>query len=320
MRMIWLALLALLIGVIGLIARTKKDQLIEELKLATTLFGFGGIVAGLALLGASALTVIPSGHVGVPVVFGKVANRSIPEGLNVVNPFAIVVKMSVRTETYTMSSEHNEGTVKGDDAIKALSKDGLALPLDITAAFRLVAKDAPWIYRNLGQDYVNSILRPASRTAIRDATSRYTFQECYSTKREELSQTMEDLLIKRVKDLIAKRIETEGIIGFAIDQVMLRNVAPPPKVKTAIEMKLAAEQDAQRMEFVLLKERKEAERKEIEAGGIRNFQLIVTQGLTPSYLTWKGIETTRLLSESPNAKIVVIGAGDKGLPIILGGN
>ncbi len=318
--MIWLALLAFLIGIIGLIAKSKQDQLIGELRLAANLFGIGGIIAGFGLLGASALTIVPAGHVGVPVIFGKVQNISISEGLNLKNPFAIVEKLSVRTETYTMSSEHSEGNIRGDDAIKALSKDGLALPLDITAAFRLVPKDAPWVYRNFGKGYVETILRPAARTAIRDATSRYTFQECYSTKREELSMTMETLLVKRVKDLISKRLEKDDIIGFAIDQVMLRNVAPPPKVKSAIEMKLAAEQDAQRMEFVLMKEQKEAERKEIEAGGIRNFQKIVTEGLTQPYLTWKGIETTKQLAASPNSKIVVIGAGDKGLPIILGGN
>lgn len=315
--MIYLSILAGVIGIIALIVRTKTT--LKEVIMSATLLTVVGLVGAVALLVASMLTIIPAGHVGVSVVFGKVGPTPLTEGLRIKNPFAYIVKLSIRTETYTMASIHHEGPVKGDDAIKALSKDGLALPLDVTAAFHMVDKDAPWVYRNLGKEYVESILRPSARTSIRDATSKFTFQECYSTRREDLALEMENLLVKRIKDLIARRGGGEGVTGFAVDQVMLRNVQPPQKVKNAIEAKLAAEQDAQRMEFILAKERKEADRKRIEAEGIRDFQRIVIEGITPSYLTWKGIETTKLLAESNNAKVVVIGSSENGLPIILGG-
>ena len=316
--MIYLSIIAGVIGIVALIVRTQTN--LKEVKLSATLLSVIGLVGCAGLLVGSMLTVIPAGHVGVSVIFGKVGPAPLVEGLRIKNPFAYIVKLSVRTETYTMASIHHEGAIKGDDAIKALSKDGLALPLDVTTAFHMVDKDAPWVYRNFGKEYVESILRPSARTAIRDATSKFTFQECYSTKREDLALEMEKLLVKRIKDLIERRGGGENLTGFAMDQVMLRNVQPPQKVKQAIKAKLAAEQDAQRMEFILAKEKKEAERKRIEAEGIRDFQRIVIEGITPSYLTWKGIEATKLLAESNNAKVVVIGSGDNGLPIILGGN
>jgi len=263
------------------------------------------------------VAVVPAGHVGIPVVFGEVQNRSLSEGLNIVNPFAHVVEMTVRTETYTMSSVANEGAVKGDDSITALSADGLMMPLDVTLAYRLVGSDAPWLYRNIGPDYVDKVVRPASRTAVREAIAGFTSQEAYSTRRQELALNIDQLLTTRLRDLLTQHEDFLNRRGFLVEQVMIRNVQLPARVKNAIEEKLEAEQQALRMRFVLEKERQEAERKAIEAKGISDFQSIVSRGISDQLLAWKGIEATQQLAHSQNAKIVIIGNPKNGMPLII---
>ena len=265
----------------------------------------------------SSVTIIPAGHVGVQVLFGKVKPEALTEGIQVINPFVMVQEMSVRTETYTMSATSNEGQVRGDDSIQALSADGLSMPLDITVVFRLVGSDAPRVYRDIGADYVEKIIRPSARTAVREAIAGFTAQEAYSTKREALPLKMQDLLIQRVKALLEQRDTFKGATGVVVEQVMLRKIQLPDKVKNAIEAKLEAAQQSEQMQFVLEKERQEAERKRIEAKGVSDFQMIVAQSINPNLLQWKGIEATEALAKSPNAKIVVIGSGKNGLPIIL---
>jgi regulator of protease activity HflC (stomatin/prohibitin superfamily) len=225
--------------------------------------------------------------------------------------------MSVRTETYTMSATNGEGQVRGDDSIQALSMDGLSMPLDITVAFRLVPSDAPKVYSDFGADYVDKIVRPASRTAVRDAIAGFTAQEAYATKREALPEKMHALLVERMRALVQEREDFKGATGIIIDQVMLRNIQLPAKVKNAIEAKLEAAQQAEQMQFVLDKERQEAERKRIEAKGVSDFQTIVSQSINANLLQWKGIEATENLAKSQNAKIVIIGSGKNGLPVIL---
>lgn len=265
----------------------------------------------------SCLTIISAGHIGVQVMFGEVRPTALTEGLNTINPLLNIVEMSVRTETYTMSAVTDEGKVKGDDSIQALSSDGLLMPLDITIAYRLVGSDAPRVYRNIGADYVDKVIRPSSRTAVREAIAGFTAQEAYSTKRNELQQAMHDLLTGRVKQLLDQREDFKGTTGFIVDQVMIRNIQLPAKVKTAIEAKLESAQQAEQMQFVLQKETQEAQRKRIEAQGIADFQQIVTKGISQPLLEWKGIEATLKIAESHNAKIIVIGSGKGGLPVIL---
>ncbi len=273
--------------------------------------------AALVLTVMSTVAIIPAGHVGVQVLFGKVKPEALGEGIQVINPFVVVQEMSVRTETYTMSATSDEGEVRGDDSIQALSADGLSMPLDITVVFRLVGSDAPRVYRDIGADYVEKIIRPSSRTAVREAIAGFTAQEAYSTKREALPLKMQDLLIQRVKSLLEQRDTFKGATGVIVEQVMLRKIQLPDKVKNAIEAKLEAAQQSEQMQFVLEKERQEAERKRIEAKGVSDFQTIVAQSINPNLLQWKGIEATEALAKSTNAKIVVIGAGKNGLPIIL---
>ena len=318
--MIVLAFLAVVLAVglrwFAFVAR--KDPRMEGV--AANVLGLASsvllVIALLAVVAAS-VVIIPAGHIGVQVLFGRVQPTALTEGIQLINPFVDVVEMSVRTETYTMSASSSEGTVRGDDSIQALSADGLLMPVDITIAYRLVGSDAPLVYRNIGGDYVDKIIRPASRTAVREAIAGFTAQEAYSTKREALPQKMHDLLTERMGALLKQRSDFKGATGFIVDQVMLRKIQLPDKVKNAIEAKLEAAQQSEQMQFVLEKERQEAERKRIEAKGVSDFQTIVSQSINANLLQWKGIEATETLAKSPNAKVVVIGAGRNGLPVIL---
>jgi regulator of protease activity HflC (stomatin/prohibitin superfamily) len=304
--MLWLALLLAVGAVVVRVSRMLPGFVAPAI-------GFVAVVLGLF----NFVAVVPAGHVGVPVVFGHVQDRALPEGLNIVNPFADVQTTTVRTETYTMSSVRDEGPVKGDDSIVALSADGLMMPLDVTIAYRVVGSDAPWLFRHIGPDYLDKIVRPAARTAVREAIAGFTSQESYSTRREELAQSMHTLLTARIRDLLTQTEDSANRRGFIIEQVMIRNVQLPPKVKNAIEEKLEAEQQALRMRFILEKERQEAERKRIEAQGISDFQKIVSSGISNQLLEWKGIEATEQLAHAPNSKIVIIGNPKNGMPLII---
>lgn len=312
--MIWVAmLLGLIFFSLIMMRRSAPNGLYEILSLVSRAAG----IASLAALVLSFIAMVPAGHVGVPIVFGKVQPGYLSEGLSLVNPFAKVERMSARTETYTMSAVFNEGQVAGDDAIQALSADGLLMPLDITVAYRLVGADAPWLYRSIGPDYVDKVIRPAARTAVREAIAGFTAQESYSTRREQLAQRMDELLTERLRRLLSQHEDFNNRSAFVIEQVMIRNVQLPPKVKEAIEEKLSAEQQALRMQFVLQKERQEAERKRIEGQGIADFQKIVAQGISDQLLAWKGIEATQQLAHSTNTKIVIIGNPKNGMPLII---
>jgi len=312
--MIWFALL-LAASAIGL--RSSRRFIGAELRNIAGLVAAGLSVVALVVAVFSAITMVPAGHVGIPIVFGRVRDRNLTEGLHFVNPFAQVVSMTVRTETYTMSAARDEGAIKGDDSIAALSSDGLMMPLDITLAYRLVATDAPWLYRSIGPDYVDKVIRPVSRTAVREAIAGFTAQEAYSSRRQELAVNIDQLLTTRLRELLMQHEDFLNRRGFIIEQVMIRNVQLPARVKNAIEEKLEAEQQALRMRFVLEKEKQEAQRKAIEAQGISDFQSIVSRGISEQLLAWKGIEATEQLAHSSNSKIVIIGNPKNGMPLII---
>lgn len=280
----------------------------------------GGVVLAIGLLLAisSGIVVVQAGSVGVVRLFGKVSNEPIREGLHLINPLASVESVSIRTEEYTMTRTSGEGAVQGDDAILALSKDGLPLPIDVTINYRPNPSLVPWLYRTIGtsEDFVSKIIRPASRAAVRDAVSLYTAQEAYSSKRDQVVLSITKSLSKYVEDILTKTDDYKPD-AFIIQQVLVRNIELPQKLKDSIEAKLTAEQDALRMEYVLQKEKQEAARLRIEAQGISDYQKIVNAGLTDKLLAFKGIEATLKLAESPNSKIVVVGSGKNGLPLIL---
>lgn len=276
-----------------------EDMRIEDKLKVRTFVTLGASVLGGIMILASLLRIVPAGSVGVQVLFGKVLVKStLSEGLNIVNPFINLEIMTVRTQAYTMSIAAEEGQRYGDDAILSLTKDGLEIAMDLTVWFHLDAPEAAIVFQKIGKNYVAKILRPAARTAIRNTTVKYNAVEIYSEKREE------------VQTEINKQLEKDlGERGIVLEKVLLRNIKLPLKVKNAIEAKLEAEQDAQKMEFILLKEIKEADRKKIEAGGIASAQRIIAQSLIGergrAYLSWKYLENLKNLYTSPNNTIVI---------------
>ena len=283
----------------------------------STLAGMGAliIVALLGLLAFSSLTQIGAGQVGVATLFGAVDPVPLSQGLHFINPLKSVTQMSARTETVSVhSGPATPGSTAGGESVDAISSDGMRMPLDVTVDYRLVEADAPWVYEHLGEDFAEKIVVPATRTAVREALAHFSAQEAYSTKRQELSQSIQDTLRNHLKALL----DDYKFQGRAVDlqQVLLRKIDIPDQVRDAIDKKLAAEQQALAMQFVLQKETQEAERKRIEARGIADFQKIVTEGISDKLLAWKGIEATLEVAKSTNAKVVVIGSGKNGLPLI----
>ena len=256
----------------------------------------GVIVAALVIITiANPIAVIPAGHVGVKDFFGSVSSDTLPPGLRLVVPFTRVVYMSVQTQ---------EIMEKADTP----SREGLIIDLEVSLLYRLDTDKAAEIYKKVGSDYKNVVVEPQFRSAIREITASYDAKSLYSSERNKIAGEMQNMFVQLTK--------SKGII---CDQVLLRKVGLPPVIANAIQEKLKREQESEQMKFVLQKEQQEAERKRIEAQGITDFQKIVSQGLNPQLLEWKGIEATEKLANSPNAKIVVIGNSKNGLPLILGG-
>ena len=249
--------------------------------------------------------IVPAGQTGVYHLFGKVKEQPLSSGFHFKNPLAKVTLMSIRTEEYTMSIAEKEGEKKGNDSIDALTKEGLKITLDLTVLYRLDEKAAPRVYKELGTNYVDKLIRPQVRASIREVVSEYTAKDIYSEKRQEIQQAIYD----RINSTIAPR-------GIILEKVLLRNVILPPKLTNSIEQKLQAEQEAQRMSFVLEKEKKEAERKAIEAQGIRTAQETIQKTLTPAYLRWYSLEMMKTLANSPNSTFLFVPIDENGMPII----
>jgi regulator of protease activity HflC (stomatin/prohibitin superfamily) len=274
----------------------------------------GSAVFGVLALIASSFTQIGAGQVGVSSLFGAVDKEPLAQGLHLINPLKSVTQMSTRTDAISVHAGPGGRKVADSESVDAISADGMRMPLDATVYYRLSPVDAPWVYQHLGPDYADKIVIPATRTAVREALARFTAQEAYSTKRDQLTMLMQDILRRHVRALLDD-YDYKGQ-AVVVQQVLLRNIGIPDQVRDAIEKKLAAEQQALAMQFVLQKETQEAERKRIEARGIADFQKIVTEGISDKLLAWKGIEATLEISKSPNAKVVVIGNSKNGLPII----
>jgi len=204
-----------------------------------------------------------------------------------------------------MSAKSNEGQVEGDDAIRVLSSDGLEVTIDLSILYRVTPSKAPYILQNIGEDYENNIVRPITRTAIRDNAVNYQAVDLYSTKRQEF----QDKINHTISDNFAKN-------GLEVQQILVRNITLPESVRQSIESKIQAEQDAQKMQFVLQKERQEADRKRVEAQGIADYQKIISTGLTEQQLQYQTILAQRDIALSPNTKIIIMGSG-KGTPVMI---
>jgi regulator of protease activity HflC (stomatin/prohibitin superfamily) len=282
------------------IYKLRPDDLRIQDKLRTRMYvTLGAAVLAAFLIIASVLRIVPPGSVGVQVLFGRVLTKAtLSEGLNVVNPFVDLEIMTIRTQAYTMSIATEEGQRYGDDAIVSLTRDGLEVKMDLTVWYHMLKSEAANVFQTIGSDYIDKIVRPAARTAIRNTTVRYMAVEIYSDRREEVQTEITKALEKDFADR-----------GIALEKVLLRNISLPAKVKNAIEVKLEAEQEAQKMQFVLQKEQKEAERKKIEASGIAEAQEIIAKSLVGergrAYLSWKYLENLKNLYESPNNTILI---------------
>ena len=297
--MIWIILGLIIFGLTGVVIKNN---------IALSKFGKIGRLIGLVLILVGIITAsivqIDAGYIGVKVLFGSVQNDVLGSGLHFVNPLLDIKTVDVKTQNYTMSAIHDEGDKLGDDAIKVLASDGLEVTIDLTVLYRVVSTDAPRLLKETGLDFKDKIVRPITRTKIRDNAVYYQAVDLFSTKRDEFQQR----IYKSIEDDFKKR-------GLMLEQLLVRNITLPNSVKASIESKINAEQDAKKMEFVLQKERQEAERKRVEAQGIADYQRIINTGLTDQQLQYEQIKAMKEIALSQNAKIIVMGKNTA--PVIL---
>jgi prohibitin 1 len=258
------------------------------------LIGLGIAAFLLVILFFSAVTRVGTGHVGVLTLFGRVTDETLGEGIHLINPLKANNELSIQTQTLKESAS-------------VPSSEGLMMSLDTSLIYHLNPDRAAEVFQKIGADYENVVVEPTLRSAIREATASHTANALYTGEREMVG--------KQILDQITQELNKRGI---TVENVLLRDIQLPATLKAAIEAKQQAEQESLAMNFRLQKETQEAQRKRIEAAGVRDFQQIVAQGITPSLLEWKGIEATENLAKSPNSKVVVIGNNKNGLPLILG--
>ena len=269
----------------------------------------GGGAGGPAILRAGGLLIIlllvvillfasmaqvDAGTVAVLTLFGRVQSNILDAGIHFVNPFSVKHELVARTQEIKESAS-------------VPSSEGLVIDLEASLLFHLNRDQAPEVFKNLGEGYIQSIVEPTLRSAIREATASHTANALYSSERDKVAAEIYDTLEKQ---LLPR--------GIAPERVLLRDIRLPATLKAAIEAKQQAEQESLAMTFRLQKEKQEADRKRIEAEGIRDFQKTVTAGISEQLLTWKGIEATEKLADSQNTKIVIIGNPKNGLPLVLG--
>jgi prohibitin 1 len=258
------------------------------------LVGLGIIAFLLVILVLSSVTRVATGHVGVLTLFGRVTGETLGEGMHLINPLKTNNEMSIQTQTLKESAS-------------VPSSEGLMMALDTSLIYHLNPDRAADVFQRIGADYETVVVEPTLRSAIRESTASHTANALYTGERE--------MVAKQITDQITQSLSQRGI---TVENVLLRDIQLPATLKASIEAKQQAEQEALAMNFRLQKETQEAQRKRIEAAGVRDFQQIVAQGITPSLLEWKGIEATETLAKSPNTKVVVVGNPKNGLPLILG--
>jgi prohibitin 1 len=258
------------------------------------IFGLVAIALLVVILLFASIARVQSGHVGVLTLFGRVTGEILSEGIHLGNPFKANNEMSIRTQEIKESAS-------------VPSSEGLVMNLDTSLIFHLDSQKAADVYQKIGPNYVAVLIEPNLRAAIRESTAAHSANALYTGKREMVAKQIHDQLTS----LLQKR-------GFVVESILLRDIQLPATLKASIEAKQQAEREALAMSFRLQKEKQEAERKRIEAQGIRDFQQIVAQGISTQLLEWKGIEAMENLAKSSNAKVVVIGNNKNGLPLILG--
>lgn len=295
-----LIILGIIIFIVGLSISRSNDNL-RRFGSPLRIVGFTVMLLGII---TSCIIQIDAGQVGVKKLFGKVQEDVLPSGLHFINPLLEIERLDIKTLNYTMSGVQDEGHQTGDDAIRVLTADGLEVTMDLSVLYRVVPQDAPKLLRETGADYEDKIVRPLTRTRIRDNAVYYDAVALYSTRRDEFQQ--------RIFKSIENDFKTRGLM---LEQLLVRNITLPTSVKATIEQKINAEQDAQKMQFVLQKEKQEAERKRVEAQGIADYQRIISESLTDRQLQYESIKAQLELAKSTNAKVIIMGKGNT--PVIL---
>lgn len=248
----------------------------------------------LLILLFSSVTTVSTGHVGVLTLFGRVTGDVLPEGIHLINPLKSVQELSIQTQQIK-------------ETASVPSSEGLVMGLDTSLIFKLDHTKAAVVLQGIQPPYETTLVEPTLRSAIRSVTAAHTANALYSGAREQVAA--------QIQSELERELAPRGIV---VEKVLLRDIQLPATLRASIELKQQAEQEFLAMSFRLQKEKQEADRKRIEAEGIRDFQRTVAQGITDQLLTWKGIEATETLAKSPNAKVVIVGSSKNGLPLILG--
>jgi regulator of protease activity HflC (stomatin/prohibitin superfamily) len=289
----------IIILIIGFVAAKADEPMLRKYR---SIIKTAGVIVILIGMSIACVVQVEPGQVGVQKLFGKVNNNILESGLNIINPLVQVVMFDVRTENYTMSGVQDEGAKQGDDAIRVLTADGLEVVIDLTVLYKVIPTEAPRILKEVGTDYRNVLVRPICRTKIRDNAVYYDAVALYSTKRDEFQSKIFATIETNFKER-----------GLLLEQLLVRNITLPASVKASIESKINAEQDAQKMTFVLQKETQEAQRKRVEAQGIADYQKILSTGLSDKLLQY---EMIKAITNSPNAKLIFMTNG-KNLPMLV---
>lgn len=249
---------------------------------------------------------IPAGHVGVlwkRFGGGTVLDRAYPEGFRLTLPWDILHVYDVRLQ-------------KTERDIDVLSSDGLKITLNLVWRYRALPESVPELHKYVGPDYAETMLAPTVGARTRDIIAVYQPDEVYTERRLKIqNQILESVRYDLIEQFGAPGLRDGEWLHF--EDILIRGMVLPPGVQEAIVRKNAMYHEMEEFTFRVQREQKEAERKRIEAVGIRNFQEIVSNGMSDSYLRWRGIEATLDLAKSPNAKVVVIGNAKNGLPLIL---
>lgn len=240
------------------------------------------LLTALSSVFLTSCTIIKQGEVGVKRSFGKIHEKPLMEGARVFNPFTTtIIKLPTRT-------------INMEVRLPLPSKEGLTVQSEVSILYRLVGNSAPSIIENLGRSYEQVVILPVFRSAVADISSQFFAKDMHTGQRSVIEKSIKDLMTSQLTER-----------GFIVESVLLKSIILPVGLTRAIEEKLESEQEAQRMQFVLDKERQEATRRTIEAEGIRDAQKIISEGLSPLLLRFKTIEAFNKLSTSPNAKTII---------------
>ncbi len=256
-------------------------------------------IAAIALILTQAVEIIDAGEVGVKLRLGKVSKEELYPGIHIVVPgIERVVVFSTRVEKIDM-------TYKNRNPITALSVEGLPARLDVTVLYRIIPEKADEIYKNYGVNFADKVIVPIVRETVRNVVAQYRIEDLYSTKRGKLQ--------KRIYDEVKERLKKANI---QVVDVLLRNVNLPKKVVEKIEEKLRAKEEAEKMKYVIEKERLEAERKITEARGIAESNRIISNSLSTKYLQWYYLQTLKELATSPNNTFIITPYDNKLIPML----